>query len=317
MKILLGTYTRDYSQGIYEITLNTEKNKLEDLKLVGKVQGATYLDYDSNTRTLYSVYQEGDKAGIAKWKRKEDGQLEKLNTITRKEVPPCYVKLKDGLVYTTNYHHGKLTVYNDETVEREVQYEEGAHAHYSDFDPKTGLLYVTDLGNDKIYKYNGDELLDSVRLEENSGPRHLSFHPLLDRIYVMAEHANTVTVIDSDFNIHQIISTLEKDEAVSHGGAIRISKDGKFLYASNRGQDTIAVFEIDRNGSLSKIQSISTEGEHPRDFALSPDEAYLVVANRDTNNLALYNKNQESGKLTLLQKDVHAPEAVAVYFVEN
>lgn len=317
MKILLGTYTRNSSEGIYEITLNTETKTLDNLKLVAKVDNATYLDYDPSTSTVYSVYQKGDQAGIAQWKREDDGQLEKLKTLTRKEVPPCYIKFKDGLVYTTNYHQGKMTIYNEKDVEREVQYEDGAHAHFADFDPKTNLLYVTDLGNDTLYKYKGDKELDSVKLEEGSGPRHLSFHPRLDRIYALAEHKNTITVLDSDFNIYQIISTLKDEATQSDGGAIRISQDGNFLYASNRGEDTIAVFEIDKDGALKKIQSISTEGEHPRDFALSPDEKFLVVANRDTNNLSLYSKDKETGKLELLEKDVHAPEAVAVYFLNN
>lgn len=315
MKILLGTYTRNSSQGIYEITLNTQTNKLEDLKLAAKVENATYLDYDKDTNTVYSVYVEGDTSGIASWNLKDDGHLEKLSTIARKEKSSCYIKYKDGLVYTANYGLGKMTIYNDKTVEREVQYEDGAKAHFTNFDPKTGLFYVCDLGNDKVYKYDGDKELAHVRLVEGSGPRHIAFHPTLDRLYVFAELNNTITVLDSDFNIYQIISTLKDENTESSGAAVRITKDGNFLYASNRGEDSIISYTIDEHGELHVLETVSSEGEHPRDFALSPDEAYLVVANRDTNNLSLFARDASNGKLSLLEKNVHAPEAVCVLFV--
>lgn len=319
MKILLGTYTRNSSEGIYEINLNTETNKLEDLKLVAKAGNPTYLDFDKDSNTIYSVYQDGDDAGIATWNRRSDGSLDKLTTITQEEKSPCYVKYnkKNNLVYTANYGLGKMTIYNEDSVEREVQYEDGAHAHYTDFDPKTGLLYVCDLGNDKVYQYDGDKELANITLEEGSGPRHIAFHPTLDRIYVFAELNNTVTVLDSDFNIYQIISTLEDENNESSGAAIRISKDGKFLYASNRGEDSIISYKVDDQGELEVLETVSSEGEHPRDFALSLDESYLVVANRDSNNLALFKRDTMSGKLELLEKDVHAPEAVCVLFVEK
>ena len=319
MKILLGTYTRNSSEGIYEINLNTETNKLEDLKLVAKTSNPTYLDFDKDTKTVYSVYQDGDDAGIATWKQTKGEKLEKTSTITQEETPPCYVKYKknENLVYTANYHLGKMTIYNEDSIEKEVQYEDGAHAHYTDFDPKTGLLYVCDLGNDKVYKYDGDKEIAHIRLEEGSGPRHIAFHPSLDRMYVFGELNNTVTVLDSDFNIYQIISTLEDEDEESSGAAIRITNDGSFLYASNRGEDSIITYAIKTSGELEVLETVSSEGEHPRDFSLSPDETYLVVANRDTNNLTLFKRDTETGKLELLEKDVHAPEAVCVLFLEK
>ncbi|CAM3739016.1 lactonase family protein [Erysipelothrix urinaevulpis] len=319
MKILLGAYTRNDSEGLYQIDLNETDQTLENLELLIKAENPTYLDYDKTNNTLYSVYQEGNLGGIGAYTFTEEGNLEKKYAITEEGTPPCYVKYdsQSGKIYDANYHHGKMNIYQNQTHIKTVQYEEGAHAHYTDFDPKTNVLYVCDLGNDKVYKYQNDEQIASIRLEEGSGPRHIAFHPTLDRLYVFAELNNTVTVLDSDFNIYQIITSLEHETNQSAGAAIRISNDGKFLYASNRGEDSLVVYAIDESGQLSIIQHISTFGEHPRDFDLSPDGQFLVVANRDTNNLSLYTRDQLTGLLTNVQKDIHAPEAVCVYFLDK
>ena len=121
---------------------------------------------------------------------------------------------------------------------------------------------------------------------------------------------------DGSFTQKQKISTLPKDFDGENGGAaIRVSADGRFLYASNRGHNSIAVFSIDEDGlSIDLIQSIATEGDFPRDFALSPDDAYVVAANQNSDNLTLYRRDSETGLLTMIQKDVFAPEAVCVSF---
>lgn len=112
------------------------------------------------------------------------------------------------------------------------------------------------------------------------------------------------------------VSTLPKDFDGENGGAaIRISNDGRYLYASNRGHNSIAAFAVAEDGlSIDSIQIISTEGDFPRDFALSPDNNYLVAANQNSDNLTLYRRDSETGLLTMIQKDVFAPEAVCVYF---
>ena len=121
---------------------------------------------------------------------------------------------------------------------------------------------------------------------------------------------------DGSFTQKQKVSTLPKDYDGENGGAaIRISNDGRYLYASNRGHNSLAVFAIDEDGSsVEMIQSISTEGDFPRDFALSPDNDYVVAANQNSDNLTLYRRDSQTGLLSMIQKDVFAPEAVCVYF---
>jgi 6-phosphogluconolactonase len=106
----------------------------------------------------------------------------------------------------------------------------------------------------------------------------------------------------------------EGEDNIKWASAIRISKDGMFLYTGQRGHDSISVFRIDEKGKLKRIQTISSFGKHPRDFALSPDNRFLVCANLDSDNLTLYERNGETGMLTLVQKDVFAPETVCVVF---
>ena len=157
--------------------------------------------------------------------------------------------------------------------------------------------------------------------EPGTGPRHLVFHPVHKIAYLFGELDSTVTVLaydesDGSFTQKQKVSTLPKDFDGENGGAaIRVSNDGRFLYASNRGHNSIAVFAIADDGlSVEMIQSVSTEGDFPRDFALSPDNKYVVAANQNSDNLTLYRRDNASGLLTMIQKDVFAPEAVCVYF---
>ena len=111
-------------------------------------------------------------------------------------------------------------------------------------------------------------------------------------------------------------SLLPKDFTGANGGAaVRISPDGRFIYASNRGHNSIVVFALSTDGlTIEKVQTISTEGDFPRDFALDPSGKYVVCANQNSDNLTLYTRNQTDGTLTTVQKDVYAPECVCVLF---
>ena len=147
------------------------------------------------------------------------------------------------------------------------------------------------------------------------------FHPNKMIAYLFGELDSSVTVLtydeaDGSFTQTQKVSTLPKDFDGENGGAaIRVSNDGRYLYASNRGHNSIAVFAIAEDGlSIDSIQTISTEGDFPRDFALSPDNSYVVAANQNSDNLTLYRRDSETGLLSMIQKDVFAPEAVCVYF---
>lgn len=317
MKILLGTYTRNQSEGIYQIDL--VDGKLQNLELIAKASNPTYLDYDPSTKTLYSVYQEGDQGGLAVWNY--DGvNTSLIRTYLDDGVQPCYVRYdkENDVVYDANYHHGRMRVYDADGLEKEFQYETGAKAHFVELDPKTQDLFVCDLGLDTVHKYRLLNEIATYKTAEGMGPRHLVFHPTKPFLYILGELNNTIEVVeDLEFEMKhvQTVDMLNGLDVESGGGAIRISEDGKYVYASNRGHDSIIVFKVLDSGQLEFVQIESVYGGHPRDFAISPDGEYVVVANRDTDNLVLFKRDQATGKVTLLDKDVFVPECVAVKFI--
>ncbi|MHC5269645.1 lactonase family protein [Enterococcus sp. LJL98] len=335
-KMLLGTYTRRESEGIYSLELDTQAKTLSGLTLVQKEESPTYLA-ESQKQAIYTVTSIDGRGGAAAY----DKDWRFLNAVTEEGAPLCHLAVDEArqLVYGANYHKGQVTVYKiqadgslaaADTVFH--QEETGPHAnqdrphvHYTGLTPD-GRLVVCDLGTDGVYTYDvSDEgKLTRVALFEalpGTGPRHLVFHPNGKYAYVFGELANTITVLAYNaeigaFHSLQTISTIPADfTEFSGGAAIRISTDGRFLYASNRGHNSLAVFEVFEEGThIDLIQLISTEGDHPRDFDLDPTEQFVVCANQNTDNLTLYERDFDKGTLTMLQKDRYAPECVCILF---
>lgn len=336
-KILLGTYTRRVSEGIYSITLDTDKEQLTDLKLETKETSPTYLTR-SKKGNIYTVSSVDGKGGIAAY----NVDFDFLNAVTEEGAPLCYVSVdeKRQLVYGANYHKGEINVYRiledgslelaDAIYHHEAtgphENQDVPHAHYADLTPDHRLV-VCDLGTDLVYTYDVSDAgklteVATFKAEPGTGPRHLVFHPEGDVAYLFGELDNTVTVLQYDaangsFEAVQKLTTLPMDYHEFNGGAaIRIASDGKTLYASNRGHNSLAVFRVYDNKQLKLVQRLSTEGDFPRDFALDPTEQFVVVGHQNSDNLTLFSRDPENGKLTLLQKDVFAPECVCIHFVD-
>ena len=335
-QFLIGTYTKKDSKGAYMVTLDTDKGELTDVKLAIPSQKPAYLQVGPMQR-VYAVKQVDDQAGVASYSL-ANGQSETISTVLEEGPAPAYVGLdeKRHLLYSANYHtakvevfkiaeDGKLTLLDTVTHQGETGPEpeqEAPHVHYADLTLDQRLI-VCDLGMDLIVVYDvaDDGKLTAVsrfKFEPGFGTRHLIFHPNGKYVYVLGELSSKLAVLkynanDASFEHLQTIKTIPADWTAHNGAAaIRMSKDGKFIYTSNRGENTIAVFEVQPDFTVKHIQSISTEGDFPRDFNLSSDESYLVASNQNTDNLTLYKRDANSGKLTLLQKDVACPEPVCV-----
>lgn len=335
-KMLLGTYTRRDSEGVYSLALDTEKKELTGLTLVTKENSPTYLA-ESQKQRIYAVTSIDGQGGVAAY----DKDWQFLNAVTEEGAPLCHLAVdeKRQLLYGANYHKGQVNVYQikedgslvatDSVSHTEATgphaNQDNAHVHYTDLTPD-GRLVVCDLGTDGVYTYDvsGEGKLTRVALFEalpGTGPRHLVFHPNGHYAYLFGELANTVTVLAYNaeigaFHSLQTISTIPADFAEFSGGAaIRISTDGRFVYASNRGHNSLAVFEVFEDGaSIDLIQLISTEGDHPRDFDLDPTEQFVICANQNTDNITLYERDMDNGTLTMVQKDFYAPECVCILF---
>ena len=161
-----------------------------------------------------------------------------------------------------------------------------------------------------------------TKLDPGTGPRHLAFHPNGQFAYVVNELQSTITTLTYDASrgaLHtmQTISTLPKDFSGSNDTAeIQVHPSGKFLFASNRGHDSIAVFSIDNHaGTLTLVDRFSTQGKTPRSFEIDPTGQFLLVANQDTNNIAVFRIDPSSGRLTATNQTLHVPSPVCLKFM--
>jgi 6-phosphogluconolactonase len=331
--ILLGTYTKQTSQGIYQVDLDTEAKTLTNLQLVTKVENPTYLAL-SKKDVLYAVDRFDGQGGLSVTDLNAPQNV--LQHIVAPGTPPAYVTVDEAqqLVFDANYHEGTLHAYsiNDDqtltlantftnTGNGPLKEQDGSHLHYIDRTPD-GKLIACDLGTDQVfildYNNSGFSVIATYETTPGFGPRHITFNSRGDLAYLVGELSSEVEVLK--YNNHQLthlqtIKTIPADWNEHNGcAAIEITNDDCFLYVSNRGFDSIAVFEIQSDGTLKLIQNVSVEGSFPRDFALNHDQNFLVVGNQTTDNLTLFERNANDGKLELIQKDFAAPEVVCVYF---
>ena len=339
MKVWFGGYTSHDSKGIY--TANVEKNE-DDIKLVDvkNIVDRVFFKGFMFGDLLFTIIQNGDQSGIATYRIK-DGKAKQLDTYFHEGAAPCYISVdsQKHLVFTANYHlatinvfsydeNGKLTFITNDTHEGHGPRAEQdqAHPHFFDETP-AGNLVSCDLGIDAVdfYKLDGDKLkhLARYQMENGFGTRHLVFSPDGKTMYIVGELSSQVNVARLNENTWKFedVATYKTipDDFSDHNGAaaIRISKDGKFIYISNRGHDSITVFKVLDDGKLELVQRISVFGSFPRDFNWDKDEKYLVVANQNTNNATLYRRNSETGNLTPIQKDIPVPKATRVLFEKD
>ncbi|ABJ57053.1 lactonase family protein [Oenococcus oeni] len=333
-KLLFGTYTKSESKGLYEAELS-DSGELKNLKNTAEIGSPTYFAV-SNAGLLYAVDKQDQRGGVSVWDtstipfKKTDEQISDGSS-------PAYIFVdeKRQLVFTGNYHKGLVSIYkidgqkliksdefkNEGSGPRPEQ--ESSHIHFTALTPDNRLVAV-DLGSDELltFELSKDGKLSQptrFKTEKGFGPRHIRFSKDGNYAYLLGELSSKLSILkykEGKFELVKTVSTIPADWTAHNGAAaIRLSNDYKFIYNSNRGYNSIAVFKISENQeNVELIQQISTEGDFPRDFNVSPDGKYLVAVNQNTNNATSYSINPENGKLTLIQKDFYLPEAVRVYF---
>lgn len=340
-KILFGTYTKGASKGIYTANLDNTTGLLQDAKLVAELGSPTYLHL-SKAGYLYAINKKSsDRGGISVYDYRDGDQAVLIQEILTEGRSPAYVSMDEErqLFFVTNYHKGTIesfAVQADGTLtllDRFKSWGQGprpeqdkARLHFTNLTPDKRLVSV-DLGADKVYTLNISdegifELVATYQAGSGFGPRHIRFSPDGEYAYLVGELSSLLSVLkydqtDGSFTLLQTVSTIPADWDSHNGGAaVRLSDDGRFVYTSNRGHNSIAVWAIDQNThKVSLVQTISTEGEFPRDFNLNADQSYLVAGNQDTDNITVYRRDAQSGELTLVQKDFNVPEAINVEFV--
>lgn len=331
--IYFGTYTRRASKGIYAADFDETTGSLSNTRVWAEEANPTYLAIAADS-SVYTVGAKDGLGGIAAYTA--EGSL--INHVVEEGAPLCYVAVDEDrqLVYGANYHKGQILVYKKEadgslTLADQVTHtgsgphenQTSPHVHFTDLTPDKHLV-ACDLGTDQVVTYQVSAEgklthLASYNSAPGAGPRHLVFHPTNKIAYLMCELNSTIEVLIYDgmgqFEHMQTISTLPESHTDFNGtAAIRISADARFLYGSNRGHDSIAVYEILADASLALLEIVPTNGKTPRDFTLSPDQGHLIVAHQDSDNVTVFARNTETGRLTEISHDFVIPEAVCTYF---
>ncbi|WP_353948570.1 lactonase family protein [Sporolactobacillus sp. Y61] len=338
----VGTYTREESKGIYTFKLDTEKKTLSQPEVAAEAGNPTYLAVSRDNRHLYSVIRKGRAGGVAAW-RIEDGRLKKSGEQLSEGAAPCYVAVDpdNRYVLSGNYHRGTADLYPVDSgtgiaspVDTDYHQgssanpdrQEGPHVHFADFTPGQPYIVTIDLGTDQLTTYQIDgqrlKVLSLLDFPAGTGPRHIAFHPQAPVAYVVSELSNELFTLDfraatGEFSISQAVGTLPADYGgQSSGAAVKISPDGRFVYVSNRGHNSIAVFQTEADsGKVTPAGYVSAGGSWPRDIEIDPSGHFLIAANQYSGNVVLFERDVESGRLTETGSVIQVPEAVCVKFL--
>ena len=352
--VYVGTYTGEKSKGIYQFQLETgEQPRLSPAGLAVEANSPAFLETDPKRHLLFAVNEvptfDGKPTGAVSSFQLDpaSGKLKLLNTVPSKGAGPCHLCLdRTGrFLLIANYNSGSVAVVKVErnghlgeatdfiqhtggSVNRQRQ--EGPHAHCASLDQANRFAFICDLGLDKILIYRFDPERGKLTPNEpafatvkpGAGPRHMAFRPDGKFAYVINEMASSVTAFaynsgSGALTEVQTISTLPEDFNGRNSGAeIAVHPNGKFLYASNRGRDSIAIFKIEPNkGTLERIGEQPGGGKTPRHFGIDPSGKYLAVANQNSGNILLCAIDGSTGLLKPSSALADAPSPVCVLFL--
>jgi len=351
--VYVGTYTRGESQGIYLCELDLQTGALGLLGLAGESKNPSFLAIHPNRRFLYAVSEVDEyvasKGGAvaALAINSHDGRLTLRNRQPSGGAGPCHVTLdRDAkTVLVANYGGGSVAVLPiredgrldppSSTAQHEgssinPQRQEGPHAHSINVDPANRFAVVADLGLDKILIYRFDPEAGSltpndppsVATAAGAGPRHFAFHPSGKWAYAINELNNTVTAYKYDaqrgrLEEFQTLPTLPDGvEAPNTTAEVQVHPSGKFLYGSNRGHDSIAMFAIDaETGRLAPLGQQPSGGRTPRNFGIDPTGRFLLAAHQDSNTVVVHRIDAASGRLEKTEHQAEIPTPVCVKFL--
>lgn len=345
-------YVGTYGKGIRAYHFDANGGKLESIGQVGEVVNPSFLATDGDYRFLYAVSELEGKVdgGVASFAiDRKTGSLKFLNSRSSGGQAPCYLAVDHTgkMLLVANYGTGGISAYPIEHDGRlgemsalmtahgssvNTERQEGPHAHETVISADNRLVYVPDLGLDQIRIYRLDpanaKLTPSspafAKEEAGRGPRHMAFSPDNKFAYVVNELKSVVTVFSHDPSTGslrqvQTISTLPAGFSGENAPAeIEVDRAGEFVYASNRGSGTIAVFARDPgNGTLRQIQIAPTGGTNPRGMQIDPTGQFLFAGDQHANYFVLFKIDPQTGQLTLTGQKFDAPSPVAFLFVPS
>lgn len=350
--VYIGTYTGPKSKGIYLFSLDNASGKLTPRGLAAEVTSPSFLAIHPSQRYLYAVGEVNDfkgkrAGGVSAFSIAQDGKLTLLNQQPSGGQGPCHISIdktgRNALV--ANYGGGSVACLPIEsdgklreptaTIQHQgssinPQRQKQPHAHSINLSPDNRLALAADLGLDKVLIYDFDPANGTLsphdpafaRAPPGSGPRHFAIHPGGKYAYAINELTSTVTAFSWDADKGalteiQTTTTLPDGHVGNNSTAeVQVHPSGKFLYGSNRGHDSIAVFSIDQaSGKLMAVETESTRGKTPRNFGIEPTGKWLIAANQNTHTLSVYRIDPETGALDPVGEPVECPSPVCVKFL--
>lgn len=328
----IGTYTNGSGEGIYRCSL-TNTGQLGKPMLVAKSVSPSFLAFSADKKNLLAVNEIADEnnMGTVESYHVADDSLLFVSRSSSGGAHPCHISInsaKDVLIANyTGGNVGLLKLKSDgklsQLLDTQQHFGHGSnsrqekpHAHSVWFVPNSNLIVSADLGTNELWFSQIDTLkqklqyndLQKMKMANGAGPRHVAFHPSGKWIYVVNELNSTIThvFLRSNQNIDTVcsVSTLPENFTGNNTCAdIHVSHDGRFVYASNRGHNSLAIFSINQTtGYLNLVGFESTRGESPRNFTLSPNDDFILVANQLSNNIVSFKRDKNSGKITYVSQ---------------
>lgn len=343
-----GTYTGAKSKGIYVSRFDAASGKLGPLSVAAEIVNPSFVAPHPNGRFLYAVSEENGGGSVSAFSiDPKTGTLTFLNKVSSHGKGPCYVRVdKTGkAVMVANYSSGSFAVLpiavdgklgeassfiQDEGKGTNPARQERPHAHSLNPSPDNRFAVGADLGLDKLFIFKFEAAEGTLTPNEppfatvkpGSGPRHFAFHPNGKFAYVTNEMASTVVAFGwnatrGELHELQTVSTLPADfKGETTTAEIQVHPSGKFLYDSNRGADSIAVFSIDpRKGTLTAVDNTPTQGKEPRGFGIDPTGSFLITGNQKSDNIVVFRIDKATGRLTPTGQVAELGAPVCVKFV--
>ncbi len=348
-QLYAGSYTgMGNAEGIYQAKLDTEKGKLRLIRTYRESDNPSFLaagrDY------LYAVSEREEDGMVSAYKRNPaDGTLTFLNSVTTKGTAMCHINVWPGGKYfsAANYMSGSVftgSIGEDGYVGEVCAFcqhsgvgyynttrQEGPHVHCTQLSEDGKRLYVSDLGLDQVFCYDVGEDASltpagkraQIRLPKGEGPRHFIFRNRGRFLYLTAELGNKVFVYETkdgglSYQNIQAASTLPEGYAGENTAAdLHFSGDGRFLYVSNRGMDSLVLYEADKaSGRLKTKGYYDVYGCCPRNFCITPDGGYILIANQTSGNIVLCRRDAETGGICGMADELLVPQASFVTVME-
>ncbi|WP_207435307.1 lactonase family protein [Sabulibacter ruber] len=352
MMVYVGTYAKPDAESIFAYKLNEETGELTRIQGVKAGENPSFLTLDADRKHLYAVNEtteyEGQKSGAVSAFAidQQTGNLTFLNKQPSLGGAPCYISLdhKNKVALVANYVGGNVSAYPIQadgslSASSDMDQHQGkgprkqqdaAHAHCIIPDPANEYALAVDLGIDQIVSYKLDQKAGKLERQAQpafaakagAGPRHLTFHPNKRFAYVINELNATMTSLmynaaNGTFTEVETVPTIPSDYTGENACAdVHVSADGRFLYGSNRGHNSIVVFAIDQDtNKLTLVQHVSVQGNWPRNFTLSPSGKTMLVANQRSNNITTFKVDTQTGKLTYTGHSTELPSPVYVQVI--